>query len=87
MGKRKWILKKEAFILIRYITRQYYNDLCDGYKMTLKEHVEFETNYYGYDARKFYEDLGYDVDKDVMILEGTEKGTVLTPAKIFIDKS
>jgi hypothetical protein len=82
MGRRKWILKEEI-ILIRCITRQYYNSLCSDYKMTLKEHVEFETNYHGYDAKKFYEDLGYDVDKDVMILEGTERGTVLAPAKII----
>lgn len=76
-------IKKEAFILIKCITRQYYNSLCNDYKMTLKEHVEFESRYYNYDARKFYEDLGYDVDKDVMILEGTEQGTILTPAKII----
>lgn len=70
---------------MEYITRKEFEKLKEhGYTDTLKEFVSFRESYFGENLRKLYEDLGYNVEKDMMILALDEKdGTILKPVRII----
>lgn len=67
---------------MEYITRKELNDLPKDYKMKLKKHIETHKAYWGEDLTEQYQNLGYDVNKDYMILAGSEQGTILKPVKV-----
>ena len=68
---------------MEYITRKEFEKLTDT--LTLKEFVSFRESYFGENLRKLYEDLGYNVEKDMMILALENNGTVLKPVRIVED--
>ncbi|MBO7697343.1 MAG: hypothetical protein J6T10_32340 [Methanobrevibacter sp.] len=67
---------------MEYITREEFESLPIDYRMTLKNAIETHKAYWGEDLTEQYENLGYDVDKDYMILASGDNGTMLKPVKI-----
>ena len=67
---------------MEYITREEFESLPIDYRMTLKNAIETHKEYWGEDLTEQYENLGYDVDKDYMILASGDNGTMLKPVKI-----
>ena len=67
---------------MEYITRKEFESLPSDYKTTLKDMIETHKTYWGEDITSLYENLGYDVNNDVMILASGENGTMLKPVKI-----
>lgn len=67
---------------MEYITREEFESLPIDYRMTLKNAIKTHKEYWGEDLTEQYENLGYDVNKDYMILASGDNGTMLKPVKI-----
>lgn len=69
---------------MEYITRKEFEKLKEhGYTTSIAETILIHKKMYDEDITKSYEKLGYNVEKDMMILALENEGTVLKPVRII----